>query len=160
MRRPSARLRPAQQPDATGVAELVNAAYGHYVARIGRQPSPMCEDYAEVIRTRAVTIAVHAGSIVGVIVLAVTGEGFLIENVAVRPSHQGMGIGKTLLQFAEGQAQRAGFDSVYLYTHEKMTENRALYASLGYVPYERCPSDAPRVYMRKQLGRLRGRGGS
>jgi hypothetical protein len=35
----------------------------------------MCEDYAEVIRTRAVTIAEHAGSIVGVIVLAVTGEG-------------------------------------------------------------------------------------
>ena len=160
MRRLSARLRPAQQPDATGVAELVNAAYGHYVARIGRQPSPMCEDYAEVIRTRAVTIAVHAGSIVGVIVLAVTGEGFLIENVAVRPSHQGMGIGTTLLQFAEGQAQRAGFDSVYLYTHEKMTENRALYASLGYVQYERGVGDAPRVYMRKQLGPLRGRSGS
>jgi hypothetical protein len=75
MRGPSARLRPAQQPDAAGVAELVNAACAHYVARIGRQPSPMCEDYAEVIRTRAVTIAEHAGSIVGVIVLAVTGEG-------------------------------------------------------------------------------------
>ena len=72
MKRRSARLRAARQRDAPGVAELVSAAYGHYVARIGRPPSPMCEDYAEVIRTRAVTIAEHAGSIVGVIVLAVT----------------------------------------------------------------------------------------
>src|SRR5437660_877314 len=70
MKRRSARLRAARQRDAPGVAELVSAAYGHYVARIGRPP--MCEDYAEVIRTRAVTIAEHAGSIVGVIVLAVT----------------------------------------------------------------------------------------
>jgi ribosomal protein S18 acetylase RimI-like enzyme len=160
MKRPSARLRPARQRDAAGVAELVSAAYGHYVPRIGRPPSPMCENYAEVIRTRAVTIAEHAGSIVGVVVLAVTGEGFLIENVAVHPAHQGRGIGKALLQFAEVQAQRARFDSIYLYTHEKMTENRALYESIGYVQYERCPSDAPRVYMRKQLGRLRGRSGS
>jgi len=72
MKRRSARLRAARQRDAPGVDELVSAAYGHYVARIGRPPSPMCEDYAEVIRTRAVTIAEHAGSIVGVIVLAVT----------------------------------------------------------------------------------------
>ena len=70
MKRRSARLRAARQRDAPGVAELVSAAYGHYVARIGRPP--MCEDYAEVIRTRAVTIAEHARSIVGVIVLAVT----------------------------------------------------------------------------------------
>jgi len=160
MRDLNARLRSARAPDATAVAVLVDAAYGHYVARIGRQPSPMCEDYAEVIRTRAVTIAEHAGSIVGVIVLAVTGEGFLIENVAVRPSHQGRGIGKALLQFAESQARRAGFDSVYLYTHEKMTENRALYASLGYAQYERGVGDAPRVYLRKQLGPLHGRSGS
>lgn len=160
MRGLSTRLRLARARDAASVAELVSVAYGHYVARIGRPPSPMCEDYAEVISTRAVTIAEHAGSIVGVIVLAVTGEGFLIENVAVHPSRQGTGIGKALLGFAEGQAQRAGFDSVYLYTHEKMNENRVLYASIGYVQYERRPSDAPRVYMRKQLARPRGRGGS
>jgi len=141
------------------VAELVGAAYGHYVPRIGRLPSPMREDYAEVIRTRAVTIAERADSVIGVIVLAVTDEGFLIENVAVHPSHQRRGIGKALLQFAEAEAQQAGFDSIYLYTHEKMSENRALYASLGYEQYERAVNDAPRVFMKKQLGRLRGRSG-
>ena len=40
---------------------------------------------------------------------------------------QGTGLGKLLLDFAETEAHKAGFDSIYLYTHEKMTENRALY---------------------------------
>ena len=78
----------------------------------------------------------------------------------MHPARQGRGVGEALLQFAEGQALGAGLDSIYLYTHEKMTENRALYASIGYVRYERCPSDAPRVYMRKHLGRLPDRSGS
>ena len=37
----------------------------------------------------------------------------------------------------EAEARRAGFDSIYLYTHEKMTENLALYSRIGYVEYDR-----------------------
>ena len=79
-------LRPAVPADASALAALVDAAYGHYVARIGRVPGPMQEDYAEVIRTWDVTVAERDGEIVGLVVLGVTDEGFLLENVAVHPA--------------------------------------------------------------------------
>jgi hypothetical protein len=37
---------------------------------------------------------------------------------------------KALLAVAEGEARRAGFDSIYLFTHEKMAKNLALYAKI------------------------------
>ena len=135
------------------MAELVDAAYGHYVERLGGPPRPMTDDYEEVIRTRQVTVAERDGAVAGVIVLAVTDEGFLIDNVAVHPSHRGSGLGRALLEFAEAEARRARFDSIYLYTHERMTENLALYARIGYVEYDRrSHGDFSLVYLRKQLG--------
>jgi GNAT superfamily N-acetyltransferase len=113
----------------------------------------MSDDYAEVIRNRQVTLAESHGAIVGVIVLTVTDEGFLIDNVAVHPSHRGTGLGRAFLEFAEAEARRAGFGSIYLYTHEKMTENLALYSRIGYVEYDRRSQGAfSLVYLRKQLG--------
>ncbi len=135
------------------MAQLVDAAYGHYVERLGGPPRPMTDDYEEVIRTRQVTVAERHGAVVGVIVLAVTDEGFLIDNVAVHPSHRGSGLGRALLEFAEAEARRARFDSIYLYTHERMTENLALYARIGYVEYDRrSHGEFSLVYLRKQLG--------
>jgi ribosomal protein S18 acetylase RimI-like enzyme len=114
---------------------------------------PMTADYAEVIRNRQVTVAERHGAIVGVIVLTVTGEGFLVDNVAVHPSHRGTGLGRALLELAEEEARRAGFDSLYLFTHEQMTENLALYARIGYVEYDRRSQGAfSLVYLRKHLG--------
>ena len=145
-------LRPASEGDAPAIAALVNAAYRHYVERIGKPPGPMTEDYARVIRERRVTVAESGGKVAGVLVLAVTGEGFLLENVAVDPSHRGKGLGKALLELAEAEARRGGFGSIYLYTHEKMTENLALYAKVGYVEYDRrTEKGLARVYMRKSL---------
>jgi ribosomal protein S18 acetylase RimI-like enzyme len=147
-------LRPATEEDAPSVAELVDAAYGHYVDRIGRLPGPMTDDYGEVIRDRQVTVAESDGTIVGVLVLAVTDEGFGIDNVAVDPSRRGTGLGRTLLELAEAEARRAGFDSIYLYTHEKMTENLELYSRIGYVEYDRrSRGDFSLVFMRKHLDR-------
>src|SRR4051812_35922160 len=65
-------FRPANGQDASGVAACVNAAYRHYVERIGKPPGPMTDDYAEVIRERRVTVAESRGKIIGVLVLAVT----------------------------------------------------------------------------------------
>src|SRR5918995_2905819 len=146
-------LRPADGSDASQVAELVDAAYGHYVERIGMLPGPMTEDYARVIRDAYVTVAERDGTIVGVIVLNVTDEGYVIENVAVHPSERGRGLGRTLLELAEDGARHAGFTSIYLYTHEQMTENQALYSRIGYVEYDRrSQGEFSLVYMRKHLG--------
>jgi GNAT superfamily N-acetyltransferase len=145
-------LRPACAQDASEVAACVNAAYRHYVERIGRPPGPMSDDYSKVIRERRVTIAEGGGKIAGVLVLTVTGEGFLLENVAVDPGHRGKGLGRRLLELAEDEARREGFKSIYLYTHEKMSENLALYAKIGYIEYDRRTEEGfPRVFMRKSL---------
>ena len=145
-------LRIATPADAEAVAALVDAAYRHYIERIGRPPGPMTEDYDQVIRDRQVTVAEQDGEMAGVVVTGPTDEGFAIDNVAVHPSHQGKGLGGALMQYAEAEARRAGFDSIYLYTHEKMTENQVLYARLGYVEYERRAEHGfSRVFMRKTL---------
>jgi ribosomal protein S18 acetylase RimI-like enzyme len=147
------RLRRATDADVPRLTALVDAAYGQYVERIGGPPGPMTEDYADVVRRYDVTLAERDGETVGLVVLGVTDEGFVIANVAVDPPHQGSGVGRALLEHAEHAARRAEFDSIYLYTHERMTENIALYSRIGYVEYDRRPVDgaAHLVFLRKQL---------
>ena len=65
MTNPERSFRPAIGADASKVSALVNAAYGHYVERIGMLPGPMTDDYAEVIRSSQVTVAESHGAIVG-----------------------------------------------------------------------------------------------
>jgi len=145
-------LRPATPADVPALKQLVDHAYRHYVARIGRPPGPMTWDYSEFIRDWDVTVAEQDGAIVGLLGIGPTDEGFAVENVAVHPDHQGHGLGRTLLELAESEARRAGFDSIYLFTHEKMTENQELYARIGYVEYDRRTEHGlTRVYMRKPL---------
>jgi ribosomal protein S18 acetylase RimI-like enzyme len=145
-------LRPATPADAPRLTRLAQAAYGHYVERLGGPPRPMTDDYADVVRTCRVTVAERNGDVVGLIVLGVTDEGFLVDNVAVDPPHQGSGVGHALLEHAEVAARHAGFDSIHLYTHEKMIENLALYSRIGYVEYDRrMHGHASLVYLRKRL---------
>jgi ribosomal protein S18 acetylase RimI-like enzyme len=152
MGRPDLKLRPATDRDAEAVTLLVDAAYEHYIERIGRKPMPMTLDYGEEIREKQVTVAEDGDELVGVLILDTTDEGFVVFNVAVHPTRQGMGIGRTLLELAESEARRAGFESIYLFTHEKMTENQELYARIGYVEYDRrSVEDLHVVFMRKQL---------
>jgi ribosomal protein S18 acetylase RimI-like enzyme len=153
MRKGDYTFRAATTADAPEVAALVNAAFGHYVERIGMLPRPMTDNYSEVIAKGRVTVAESHGTIVGVIVLSLDDEGIFIDNVAVHPSHRGKGLGRALLEFAESEARRAGFDSIYLHTHEKMTENLALYSRIGYVEYDRrSQGEFSLVFMCKHLG--------
>jgi hypothetical protein len=55
------------------------------VDRIGKPPGPMLEDYAQVIPPHRVFVADMEGAVVGVLVLRVTKDGFLLDNVAVDP---------------------------------------------------------------------------
>ena len=150
-----ARARHAGPADAPALTALVREAYSHYVPLLGGEPGPMGQDQAAVIRRGDVTVLDDDGLLVGVIVLTVGEEGFLVENVAVHPARRGRGHGAWLLRYAEDQALSRGFDSLYLYTHRAMTENQQLYARLGYRTYdERTVDGAPLVFMRKHLARL------
>ncbi len=145
-------IRRARPDDAAAVAGVVEAAYGHYVERMGRRPAPMNEDYDEVVRTHDVRVLVDGERVVGVLVLIPESEGLLLDNVAVHPDYQGRGWGRRLLALAEEEARRGGATFIWLYTNEKMTEDIALYTSLGYVEVERRTVHGyRRVHMRKEL---------
>ena len=125
-------LRRARAEDAAAVADLVNRAYAKYVARIGRPPAPMLDDYPDVIRQHDVWITEEGGTMVAVLVLIPEKDILLIDNIAVDPSYQGRGLGRRLMAFGESEARRQGLSSLRLITNEKMTENIAFYARLGY----------------------------
>jgi ribosomal protein S18 acetylase RimI-like enzyme len=145
-------LRRASPADAPRISACVHAAYEHYIARIGKTPRPMLENYEKVIQQDRVVVAESSDGIADVLVLAETADGFRVMNVAVDPKLQKSGVGKRLLEFAEAEARRLGYDSIYLSTQEKMTENQALYSRIGYREYDRRIEDGyARVYMRKML---------
>jgi ribosomal protein S18 acetylase RimI-like enzyme len=145
-------IRPATHADVPSITTCVHDAYAQYVERIGKKSGPMLDDYEDTVARCAVHVATAGSDIVGVVVLKVTDEGFYMDNVAVHPSAQGSGVGRRLLELAETEARRQGYPSIYLATHELMTENRALYARIGYVEYDhRVVAGYPRVFMRKRL---------
>lgn len=132
---PSIRL--AAEPEVHEVKACVVAAFEGYVERIGKPPAPMLLDFAAEIRARRVWVAVDEEHIVGVIVQYPTEHGFYIDTVAAPPTNQGKGVGRALLTFAENEAGRQGYDSIYLCTNSMMTENQVFYPRIGYVEYDR-----------------------
>lgn len=144
--------RPATEADGAALLACARSAYAKYVERNGLVPVPMRQDYAEVARDWQVTVVERDGAVAALIVIGPAEEGFLLDNVAVAPEHQGKGLGRVLLAFAEDEARRQGFDSIYLYAQEVMVENIALYEHIGYVEYARRREHGlPRVYLRKAL---------
>ena len=145
-------IRRARTADVGPITATVCSAYLPYIERIGRQPGPMLEDYSAVLNGFQVHVATQGDTVVGVIVMTVTDDGFYVDNVAVRSSVKGQGVGRRLLELAEAEARNQGFASLYLATHVLMTENQALYRRIGYIPFDqRVVNGFPRVFMRKSL---------
>ena len=145
-------IRPAAPKEAPEVAALVEQAYRHYIARIGRPPAPMLDDYADLAARGVVWVAESAGVIAGVLVLLPQPDHLLLDNIAVSLNRQKTGLGRKLLSFAEAEAVRRGYAEIRLYTHQKMVENQRLYASIGYEETERkLDAGFERVFMRKRL---------
>ena len=152
MTAPSITVRAAYEGDAPAAAACVNAAFEPYVERIGKPPAPMLSDYAELAAEGKVWVAEVGEQVVGVLVQYETADGFYIDTVAASPHTHGTGVGRALLEFAEGEARGRGFESIYLCTNSKMTENQVLYPKIGYVEYDRrAQSGYERVFYRKRL---------
>jgi N-acetylglutamate synthase-like GNAT family acetyltransferase len=145
-------IRRAAGPDIDAVHAVTVAAYRHYIARIGRPPSPMTTDYADAVAAGQVWVAIQDDQVVGVAVLIGSGDHLLLENLAVLPAAQGTGIGGRLLALTEDQAREQGYGEVRLYTNEAMTENQAYYPRHGYTETHRAGEGGfRRVFYRKRL---------
>jgi ribosomal protein S18 acetylase RimI-like enzyme len=149
----SQRIRPATPTDLDVVERIVREAYTHYTARIGREPGPMLDDYSVLISEGRVSVIEHDGVVQGLLVLIPQADAMLLDNVAVSPRAQGLGLGRMMLAYAEQAAIAAGYRSIKLYTNEAMTENIALYSRIGYAESYRVEEKGlRRVYMIKPVG--------
>jgi len=145
-------IRPAVAADVPRIEAIVETAYAKYVARIGKKPGPMLDDYRARVAQGNAWVAEVDGAVVGLLVLLPEPGYLLLDNVAVAPEAHGKGVGRALIAFAEDETRRRGHAEIRLYTHEKMVENIAMYPRLGYEETHRAEQAGyQRVFMRKRL---------
>jgi len=143
----------ARPDEAEALRRLVADAYTHYIARLGKPPGPMLDDYAQRIADGQAWVIEEDGALMGLIVLEEGDGALLLDNIAVSPAAQGRGHGRVLMIFAEAEARRRGFAELRLYTHVLMTENIAMYGRIGFRETGRLSEKGfDRVYMAKALG--------
>jgi GNAT superfamily N-acetyltransferase len=149
---PGLALRPALPADVGALREIAASAYAVYVERIGGEPAPMTADYGRVVDAGHAWVAQRGDRVIGLLVLVPAADHLLVENVAVAPQAQGLGVGGRLLHHAEDQARLQGLREVRLYTHELMVENLAYYARRGYRETHRGTDEGfRRVFLTKVL---------
>jgi GNAT superfamily N-acetyltransferase len=136
----------------------VEEAYTPYVARIGRPPGPLLDDYAARIGAGEVEVVEGPGGpdapggVVALLILVPEAGALLLDNVAVADAMRGRGLGGALIDHAEARARAPGLPAVRLYTHELMVENQAIYAKRGYVETHRAEENGlRRVFMAKDV---------
>ena len=150
-------IRPATAKDVAAIRAVAHAAYALYLPRMDRKPAPMVADFAAHVARGEVHVVDSQGQVLGYIVMMPgknTEAGCLfVENVAVHPGHQGRGLGRCLIAFAEERARRLDLAEVSLYTNVVMTENLEFYSRLGFAETRRVREHGfNRVYMAKRIG--------
>jgi len=145
-------IRRGSEEDIRTIQCIVQAAYQHYIPRIGQPPGPMTDDYRAQVASGNVWVLVLDGEIVGLVVLVPEPAYMLLENVAVAPEKQRLGFGRQLVEFAEARSRQCGYGEIRLYTNELMHENLAWYRRLGYQETSRgLDSGFKRVFMSKTI---------
>jgi N-acetylglutamate synthase-like GNAT family acetyltransferase len=146
------RLRRATEDDVDGIERLVVAAFGKYVEAIGRPPAPMTANYAELLHTSRIWVIEHGREVVGVLVTQARTDHLLLDSIAVSPTAQGGGHGRTLLARADEDARELGLAEIRLCTNAAMTENLDFYPRRGFHETGRGVQDGfHRVFFAKAL---------
>jgi GNAT superfamily N-acetyltransferase len=145
-------VRRATEADARAIARLVDAAYRDYTPLLGRTPMPMLTDFAVAVASHDVWVLESADGIAAVLELEDRRDHLWIDNVAVDPERQGLGLGRWLLDLAEREARRLSRTELGLLTNERYTANIAMYTRYGYRETHREPyRGTDLVYFRKRL---------
>ena len=121
-------IRRATEDDVARIAAVARAAYIKYVPRLGREPPPMLADFAAEIAAGHVVVIEIAGAVEGYLISWPKKEAYFVDNIAVDPARQGLGLGRQLMEYAVREAKRHNLSAIQLYTNATMTENLAMYA--------------------------------
>lgn len=87
--------------------------------------------------TRRYTVVEREGDVMayaGMMAVAETGD---VQTIAVAPEHEGRGIGRWLMRRLQGQAVRAGAETMMLEVRADNLRAHGLYASMGYASIHR-----------------------
>ncbi|KKD09455.1 GNAT family N-acetyltransferase [Streptomyces sp. WM6386] len=143
-------IRQAVAADVAAVKSVTDAAYRHYIERIGVVPQPMEADHAA--NVAAGRVFVTGEPVVGLVVVEEYADHLHLDSIAVHPDAHGKGVGGRLLRFLDAHARALGLPEVRLYTNAMMWENQEIYPKYGYEVVERRV-DGPydRVHYRKRL---------
>jgi len=146
------KLRRAESQDAPALADCFNAAYRHDPLWSGWSVIPMEENYTLVIALYNVWVAVDQGQVIGGLVLIPKEDHLLLANIAVRPEHQGQGVGQALLELADAEALDQGYQEIRLSTNkEAMTDNLDMYRRNGWTEMQSSGQEVHNISMRKML---------
>ncbi|MFF0746248.1 GNAT family N-acetyltransferase [Streptomyces sp. NPDC004111] len=145
-------IRPATAADVPAVKAVTDAAYRHYLARIGLTPAPMLADHGE--NVAAGWVFVVGEPVHGVLVLVPEPDHLFLDSIAVHPDMAGTGVGRQLLGFVDAHARRLGLPEIRLYTNALMWENQKIYPRYGYELVERRLDEGiyDRFHYRKSIG--------
>ncbi|GKZ16885.1 hypothetical protein AbraIFM66951_006378 [Aspergillus brasiliensis] len=135
----STNIRQATPADQHAIEAIIQEAFSIYIARIGRKPQPMLDDYTALINDRVVYVIEHDGEIKGTVMLVPREDAMIVDNLAVAQSARGTGLGRQLLEFADESARLAGYQTLQLHTNETMVENIAIYTRMGNTAYCEIP---------------------
>ena len=83
----------------------------------------MLADYDLAVREHEVDLAYVGGQMAALIEMIVHPDHLFIENLAVAPDHQGLGLGRHLLAHAEARARALGLLELRLLTAQAMAGN-------------------------------------
>jgi GNAT superfamily N-acetyltransferase len=90
------------------------------------------DDVRRDLQQQGGALARLAGTAVGALRLRFEPKALWVRRVAVDPAHQGHGVGRALMRWAERQAAEHGVAEVRLGVREQLPGNRAFYEKLGY----------------------------
>jgi N-acetylglutamate synthase-like GNAT family acetyltransferase len=146
-------LRRATPADVATIRDLTRLAYAKWVPLIGREPKPMTVSYDRAVIDHMIDLYEVDGNAVALIEVVPQAQHLLIENIAVRPDHQGRRIGELLLNHVEVIARSLHLAELRLYTNAAFVSNIEFYTRRGFQEFLREPLHAGGVivHMKKVI---------
>ena len=146
-------LRRGTLADSATIRDLTRLAYAKWIPLIGREPKPMTINYDRAVLDNLIDLYEIDGEAVALVEVVPHAQHLLIENIAVRPDHQGKEIGEMLLSHAETIARSLQLAELQLYTNAAFISNIEFYARRGFQEFHREPFHAGgiTVYMKKMI---------